>query len=198
MNDRLQPIDASSASVIRGSKLAESCNAQGRFAATCIGPDGQVKWEDSFANVVVTEGKNLALDTFFNGSGYSTTGPYIGLVSSVGYSAVNVANTAAQINGSNGWKEAGSDVNFPLYTAPRKTCGFNPASSGSKSFATTASFAITPTGGTVKGCFIVLGAGASATIASTTGTLWSVGLFSGGDKVVGDGDTLNVSYSTSL
>jgi hypothetical protein len=52
--------------------------------------------------------------------------------------------------------------------------------------------------GTVKGCFMVLGSGALNTIMNTAGTLYSAGTFSGGDKVVGNGDTLNVSYTASM
>ena len=59
------------------------------------------------------------------------------------------------------------------------------------------SFAITGSG-TIKGCFLVFGTGALSTIDNTAGTLYSAGLFTGGDKVVVNTDTLNVSYSASL
>ena len=53
--------------------------------------------------------------------------------------------------------------------------------------------------GTVSASVVnVTGSGAVSTHDSTAGTLYSAGLFSGGDKVVGSGDTLQVSYSTSL
>jgi hypothetical protein len=37
-----------------------------------------------------------------------------------------------------------------------------------------------------------------ATNNNTSGTLYSAGLFTGGDKAVSIGDTLQVSYSTSV
>ena len=59
------------------------------------------------------------------------------------------------------------------------------------------SYGITSTG-TVKGAFVVYGAGAVATKDDTGGVLWSTGTFTTGDKAVSNGDTLNISYSTSL
>jgi hypothetical protein len=93
-----------------------------------------------------------------------------------------------------GWTEAGL-ANAPTYTAPRKTAAWSTASAGSKSLSAAASYAIT-SAGTVKGAFLVFGSGALSTIDNTGGTLYSAGTFSGGDKVVGNGDTL--SYSASL
>ena len=155
-------------------------------------------WADAIENTVLTEGKNLALDTFLAGSSYTVTGPFMGLISSVSYSAIAAGDTAAQINGSNGWKEAGSASNFPLYTTPRKTAAWSAASGGSKALSAALSFAIITTGGTIKGCFLIFGTGAVSTIADTNGKLYSAGLFTGGDKVVGVGDTVNVSYTASL
>lgn len=191
-------MDAAGASVTRGSPVSECASAAGVFNATCTRSDGTLRWSETFCNVVTTEGKNFALNTLFEGSAYSAVGPFIGLISSVGYSAVSSSNTAAQINGSNGWKEAGSAPNFPLYVGNRKTCAFNTAAAGSKTLTAPASFLIETTGGTVKGCFIVFGPSATASITGTGGLLWSVGLFSAGDKIVDVGDTLNVSYATSL
>lgn len=158
----------------------------------------EIKWEDTCENVVCTEGKNVMLDAALAGSAYTVVGPYMGLISSVSYTAVAAGDTAAQINGSNGWKEAGSASNFPLYTTPRKTMVFSAASAGAKALSASLTFAIITTGGTVKGCFAVFFTSASSTIASTTGALYSAGLFTGGDKVVAVSDSLAVSYSTSL
>lgn len=186
------------ASVLRGSGHLEQCEAKGIFTARCFDRNGRIKWQDAFPNVVTTEGKNLALDTYLAGAAYTVTGPFMGLISSVGFAAVAATDTAAQINGTNGWKEAGSGVNFPLYTAPRKTAVWAAAAAGAKALSAALNFAIITTGGTVKGCFLIYGAGALSTIADTNGVLYSAGLFTGGDKIVAVGDTLQVSYSTSL
>jgi hypothetical protein len=45
---------------------------------------------------------------------------------------------------------------------------------------------------------MVLGTGALSTIDNTAGTLFSAGLFTGGDKVVANLDTVNVSWSATL
>lgn len=153
----------------------------------------EIQWEDEIHNTVVTVGKNLMLDTLLAGSGYTVVGPFMGLISSVSYTAINAADTMASHTG---WTEAGS-ANAPTYTAPRKTAAWNAASGGAKALSSALSFAITGSG-TVKGAFIVTGTGAVSTIDNTSGTLFSAGLFSGGDKSVVNTDTLNVSYTATL
>jgi len=172
--------------------MNEGLKLAGRFSARCLDKSGNVKWVDEFPNTVVTAGKNAALDAFLAGSSYSVTGPFMGLISSVDYSAIAAADT---MTSHAGWKEAGSGANYPLYTTPRKTCAWNAATGGSKALSAALSFSIITTGGTVKGAFLVFGTGAVSTIGDTNGTLLSAGLFTGGDKVLDVGDTLQISYS---
>lgn len=196
MNDKTQINDVCDATVLRGGGVTEAMHIGGTYTATCIGPDGQVKWTDTIENVVTTVGKNLVLDTVLAGSAYTVVGPFIGLISSVSYVSTPVIGDTMASHAT--WVEAGSASNFPLYTTPRKTAAWSAASGGVKSLSATANFPIITTGGTVKGAFMVTGTGAVSTIADTNGTLYSAGLFTGGDKVVGVGDTLQVSYSSTL
>jgi hypothetical protein len=57
-------------------------------------------------------------------------------------------------------------------------------------------YTITGGGGTVGGCFLVTGSGASSTINNTSGTLYSAGAFAVA-KVTTAGDTVSVTYSTT-
>lgn len=191
--ERMDGVDRLDAEVIRGAGADEKMKIKGRFVFECVGPDGKVKWTDTIDNTVVTVGKNLSLDTILAGAAYTVTGPFMGLISSTSFTAISAADT---MTSHAGWLEAGN-ANAPTYTAPRKTLAFNAASGGSKATATAASYAITGTG-TVKGAFVNFGAGALSTVDNTGGTLLSAGLFTGGDKVVGNGDTLNVTYTLSL
>lgn len=173
--------------------MLEAANAQGRYDVECIGPNGQVLWRDTIENTVMTAGKNLALDTYLAGSSYTVVGPYLGLISSSGYSAIAAGDT---MSSHAGWTEAGN-ANAPTYSGNRKTAAWSAASGGSKALSSALSFAITGSG-TVKGAFLIYGSGAVNTVDNTSGTLYSAGLFSGGDKTVGNGDTINVSYTASL
>lgn len=193
MNENANPQDHNDASITRNATHTEQAHAHGCYHVQCWDKDGNLKWEDTAPNVVTTVGKNLALDTYLAGAAYTVTGPFLGLISSTSYTAVDVADT---MSSHAGWLEAGT-ANAPTYTAPRKTAVWSAASSGSKALSAALSYAITGTG-TVKGCFLVFGTGAVSTIDNTSGTLYSAGLFTGGDKAVISTDTLNVSYTASL
>lgn len=153
----------------------------------------EVKWDELAYNTVVTVGKNAMLDAALAGSSYTVTGPYMGLIGAVGYSAIAAGDTMASHAG---WTEGGG-ANAPTYTGPRKTIAWSAASAGSKAPSAAPVFAITGTG-TAKGVFLVYGSGALSTIDNTAGTLFSAGLFSGGDQAVVNTNTLTVTYSIGL
>lgn len=171
----------------------EAAQATGEFTAELFDADGNLKWSDTFPNVVATVGKNVALDAYLAGAAYTTIGPFMGLISLLSFTAVAAADT---MTSHAGWLEAGA-ANAPTYTAPRKTAAWAAAASGSKSLSAALSFVFTGAG-TVKGAFLVYGTGALPTIDNTAGTLYSAGLFTGGDRLVAATDTLNISYTASL
>jgi hypothetical protein len=175
-------------------KLLTQLNIRARYLIECRDGYGILKWKDFIDNLVPTAGKNLMLDSFLAGSGYTVVGPYMGLVSSVSYTTGPAAGDTMASHA--GWTEAGA-TNAPTYSGTRKTCPFSSASGGSKGISVAPQFLFTGAG-TIKGLFIVLGTGAVATIDDGNGTLFSAGLFSGGDKLVGLNDTINVGWSVSL
>jgi hypothetical protein len=192
-DETAQAREHNDAAIIRGSAQGEAANAQGRYVISCVDVNGRIKWSETIENIVCTVGKNLMLDTALAGAGYTVLGPYMGLISSVSYTAVAVTDTMASHTG---WLEAGG-ANAPTYTGNRKTAAWSAATAGGKTLSAALSYAITGTG-TVKGAFMVYGTAASATKDDTGGTLWSTGTFTTGDKAVINGDSLSVSYSTSL
>jgi hypothetical protein len=192
MDDKLNATEQGHASLTRRGDLDEKMDARGLFVAECIGPDGKLKWRDTIENTVVTAGKNYALDGYLQ-TAVTIVGPYMGLIASGSFTGI-VAGDIMTSHG--GWLEAGG-TNIPQYSGTRKTCVWSAAAAGSKSLSAALSFAMTATG-TVKGAFIVLSTGALATIDNTGGTLYSAGLFTGGDRAVLSGDTVNVSYTASL
>lgn len=188
-----QPKDGISAILHKFSGVGEGSKVKGRFVAQCFDKDGNLKWEDTIDNTVVTVGKNLELDTLLAGSAYTTVGPFMGLISSVGWSAIDPADTMASHAG---WTEAGP-TNAPDYSGDRKTCAFDAAAAGVKALTSALAFTFSE-GGTVKGAFVVTGTGAVNTHDDTNGVLYSAGLFTGGDKVVASTDVLNVSWQVTL
>lgn len=163
---------------------------KGVYSVKYIDPSDRSKdWEELFENLVTTVGKNYIL-----GTGHLTGASpvFVGLISSVGYTSAPVAGDTMASHST--WAEAGG-ANAPTFAA-RLAPTWAAVSAGAVAFSSAVSFTLT-SDGTVKGAFLVLGSGASATIANTGGTLFSAGLFSA-DKPVSNGGTLQVSYSLTL
>lgn len=154
----------------------------------------EVKWDQYAPNVVTDVGANALLDAGLAGSAYTVTGPFMGIIGAVSYTGAPVAaNTMASHST---WTEGGA-TNAPTYTGPRKTIAWSAAAARAKAPSSAPVFAFTGTG-TAKGVFLAFGAGAVSTIDSTAGTLYSAGLFTGGDQAVVNTNTVTVTYSTSL
>jgi hypothetical protein len=189
MTESIKSTTHADATVVRGAGNMEEVNVTGKYVAQCFDAHGNLKWEEKFDNLVTTQGKNHLLDTYLAGSAY-TGKVFLGLISSIGYSAVAVGDTA---NSHTGWTE------FTGYSqTTRRPPSFAAASSGSKATATAAVFSIT-SADTVKGTFLVAntGTGLAAAKGGFSGSLYSAGLFSGGDKTIANGDVVNVTYTAS-
>lgn len=171
---------------------AELAHAWGRFTVECWKPDGTLRWREGVPNVVTIVGKNLMLDTAFEGSAYTATGPFMGLISATAFGGTNASDTMVSHLG---WLEAGA-TNAPTYFTPRKTPTWSASAGGLKQTATPVQFIMSGTG-TLAGVFLVYGTGATNTIDNTGGVLYSAGTFLTTHGVT-TGDLVKVSYTTGL
>lgn len=175
----------------------ESVGMEGVYHVECRDAQGNLKWSEEFPNLVNEGGKQLMLDTLLKGSSYSVTGPYLGLISG----ASPTFSAADTMSSHGGWTEftnytvGGSAVRGTAVFASASSTGTTPTNV-TTSAATAIVYTITGGGGTVGGCFLVLGSGASSTQSNTGGTLYSAGAFTTA-KVTTAGDTVSVTYSTT-
>ena len=197
--------DISTASVTRGAGSEEFLGIQGFYDVKCYDKDGNLKWEEKAPNLVTAVGKGALFDYYFGatgtGGGTSSGANYLGLVGSASATANYFQSDT--ISSHAGWVEVGG-TNAPAYTGSRQSPNWSAATNnGSASpsnivskAASALTFSMTSSG-TVFGCFINSGATASATKDSTTGILYSAGSFTGGSKIVSNGDSLAVTYTTT-
>jgi hypothetical protein len=182
--------DSVTAGLITQRAGTESVGAGGVFTVTCVGADGQEKWSDTFHNLVVNQGLQDMNSKYFVGSGY-TAAWFLGLVTGPGSGNTYAATDTLAVNP--GWNEL---VPGTAYTGNRKAVTFGTATTADPSVisnsAAPSSFAMLVNGTVVAGALL------ASVNSGTSGILFSVGNFTGGDKTVDNGDTLNVTYTFSL
>lgn len=221
--ERVSPIAMAIASIAMSIGTTEQVDAKGMYTARCVGPVEErrteynelrarieraesapwykpwlyldlaalrdrflaipleEKWADAFPNLVTTVGKNNLLDNHLAGSAYTATW-YMGLVDGGSTPTYAAGDT---MSSHSGWTESTA-----YSQANRPTAAWSAASSGSKSLSAALTFSINATA-TIAGCFLA----SNSTKGGTTGVLYSCGNFTGGNKSVANGDTLNVSYT---
>lgn len=169
----------------RGS--TERVAAGGVFTVECRDSSGNLKWTDSFHNLVVNEGLQDMNSKYFSGSGY-TAAWYLGLVTGPGSGTTFAAGDTLASHA--GWTE---NTN---YSGNRKAATFGTATTADPSVVdnsgSPAVFSITSNAQTIAGAFLC------SVTSGTSGVLFSAGDFTGGDKSVDSGDTLSVTYQFSL
>jgi hypothetical protein len=175
---------------------AESVGIEGVYHVICRDADGNIKWQDEFPNLVNAGGKQLMLDTLLSGTSYTTVGPFLGLISGASptFAAADTLVTKSWTEFTN-YTVGGSAVRGTASFSSATSSGTTPTNVTTKT-ASAITYTITGGGGTVGGCFLVTGSGASSTQNNTSGTLYSAGAFSTA-KVTTAGDTVSVTYSTT-
>jgi hypothetical protein len=182
-SEKIKLTETSDVSISKSNDLNETIGVTGHYNVQCLDSDGQVKWTDTIENLVVTVGKNDLLDKYFAGSAY-TAAWYMGLVDGASTPTYAAGDTLASHAG---WTES------TAYSGSnRATVAWNAASAGSKA-STATSFSINATA-TIAGALLTV----TQVRATTTGVLYSAGSFSGGNRSVANGDTLNVTYTASV
>jgi hypothetical protein len=182
-----------------GAKANELVGIEGFYKVECRDAAGNLKWEEAFPNLVNEVGKELMFDTLLSTTGtYTTVGPFLGLISG----ASPTFGTGTDTNTSHaGWTEF---INYTVGgSAVRGTAVFSASTSTGSTptnvttcAAASITYTITGAGGTVGGCFLVTGPGASSTQNNTGGVLYSAGAFAVA-KITTAGDTVSVTYSTT-
>ena len=151
-----------------------------RYAVECFDADGDLRWVDYIDNLVPNVGLDELLDKFLKGAAY-TAQFFVGLTGATPTIAAgnNMASHA-------GWTD---DTTYSNATRPALTLGAVSGQSVSNS-ASVAVFNINGAG-TIGGAFVTT----NNTKGGTTGILFGVGAFAGGNRTVANLDTLNVTVT---
>jgi len=167
--------------------LNQQAKFGGVFTVECRDADGNLKWTEDFPNLVVNEGLQYINTEFFKGISYSATW-YMGLVTGPG--AGNTYAAGDTMASHAGWAE-----NVAYSQSARPTMTFGSATAADPSvIATSTPVVFTMNSSvTIAGAFVVN----ENTKSGTSGTLFSVGNFTVGDRGVVSGDTVNVTYTFS-
>jgi hypothetical protein len=183
--------DIVSAGIAVRPQSSEGVGAGGVYTVVCHDANGNMKWSDSFHNLVVNQGLQDMNSKYFSGAGY-TAAWFLGLVTGPGSGTTFAA--ADTLASHAGWTEN------TAYTGTRKAATFGTATTADPSVinnavatgGTPAVFTMSSNAQTIAGAFLC------SVTSGTSGILFSAGDFTGGDKLVDSGDTLTVTYTFSL
>jgi hypothetical protein len=126
---------------------------------------------------------------YFAGTAQTTTW-YLGLVTGPGSGTTFAA--ADTLASHAGWTES------TAYAGNRKAVTFGSPTSGSPSGESAISNSASPSSFVMNATVVIAGAFLASVDTGTSGILFSEGDFTGGDKSVASGDTLNVTYTFTL
>lgn len=161
----------------------EQLALKGRFEVVARRKDGSIKWREVIDNLIVNAGKNYILDAGLS-AGTPITTWYVGLTTgSPSPAAGDTMSSHA------GWTE------FTNYDEANRQTWTDGGVSG-QSVDNSASPAVFTSSGaaqTVGGMFLT----SDNTKSGTTGTLFSAGAFSGGNKTLETGETITVTYTVN-
>ena len=183
-------IDSTAAMHATGSVDAQACEHLKQtikhvYHVECFDKDGNLKWEDTFHNLVTTVGLNKYLDATLKTGSASPTW-FVGLITGPGAGNTYVAGDTSASHA--GWAE---NVAYSNGTRPAWTPGAVAAGSVDNS-ASKAVFNINATA-TIAGCFMI----DNSTKSGGTGTLLGEGNFTGGDRLVQNTDTINITVTAT-
>lgn len=178
MASRLRAAAVRLAAFLTGATLHDAMKAPAAiFRFECRAPDGTLRWAEEQHNLVLTAGKNFALDTLLKGSAY-TAAWYLLLK---GAGAIAAADTLASHAG---WAELQpyAGTNRPAITWGATSAGQNTATGVVVSINTTATIA---------------GAGITNSQTGTGGNLYNATDFANARSLFA-GDTLTVTVTMQM
>ncbi len=158
----------------------ETIQLENHYLIECFDSDGNLKWIEEIWNLITNVGLNDVLNQYLKGSAY-TAAFYVGLTDGTPTTAA-----ADTMSSHAGWTEIADYSESVRQTLTLGTV----ASQSVDNSASKAAYSINGTA-TVGGAFIVT----DSTKSGSSGTLYGVGAFTGGDKSVSSGDTLNVTVT---
>lgn len=188
-NDKAKSSDLVGGSLAKAGSADNKLRAGGIFTVECRDKSGNLKWQSKSHNLVVNVGLADMNTKYFKGSGY-TAAWYIGIY---GPASTNSPSSSDTMASHAGWTEV-TDYSNPT----RPLAVFGNATTADPSViansASPAQFLITASAN-VGGAFLTTG----DLPGGSSGILFSASDFQApGDRVVQNGDTLNVTYTFSL
>ena len=175
-------INAMAAAVRGGISPIDNIGFKNTYRVECLDKEGNLKWEEIIYNTVTNVGLDSVLTEYFKGAAY-TAAFYVGLINGTTPSVLAADTMASHA----GWTE---NTAYSEGTRESLVLG-SVASQSVNNSASKASYSITSDAQTIGGIFIT----DTSTKGGATGLLYGGGAFTGGDKSVDNGDTLNVTIT---